>query len=238
MADKILVLIAARGGSKGLKNKNIRPLAGKPLIYYTLKQVLTWKQANRVVVSTDSPQIAAVAERCGAAVPFKRPPQLATDTAPKGLVVKHALESCEKIYGETYDIVVDLDVTAPVRTVSDLDRCLKIFKRFRPKTLFSVSPARKNPYFNMVEKDARGNAKICKRPTGRVKRRQDAPRVYSMNASIYFYSRDYLMNSAQAPAITDFSKMYVMSELAGIDIDAEIDFKFIEFLLHEGVISL
>lgn len=237
--DNILVVVCARAGSKGVKGKNIRLLMGKPLIDYTVRQALAWGKARHVVVSTDSLEIAKIARDSGAEVPFMRPPELATDTASKVLTVKHALAACEQRFQETYRIVVDLDVTSPVRSVSDLDNCLQLFCESRPKTLFSVVPAHKNPYFNMVE-PAAGNGKVelCKKLGGYVIRRQDAPKVYAMNASIYFYDREYLLKTENPSPLNDDSRIYVMGDTAGIDVDREIDFKFLEFLVQENVVKL
>lgn len=238
ITNNILVTVCARGGSKGVKGKNVRLLNKKPLIYYTIKQALEWSKARRVVASTDLKYIAKIAKECGAEVPFIRPAELATDTAGKIAVIRHAFLEAESIYNEKYDIIVDLDVSAPVRTVQDLDRALELFVTRRPKTLFSVVPAHKNPYFNMVEIDGDGKAHLSKKPDRPILRRQDAPKVYNMNASIFFFSRDYLLSEHNKSAQSDNSIVYVMDELASVDIDREIDFMFIEFMINKGFIVL
>lgn len=229
---KILVTIAARGGSKGVKNKNIRELCGKPLIAYTIEQALKWGKASKVLVSTDSPEIAETARRFGAEAPFLRPPELSTDTAPKVPVIRHAWREAEKLYGETYDFVVDLDATAPLRRITDIETALKTAMKKRSSTLFSVVPAHKNPYFNMVELARDGCARLCKKPGESVKRRQDAPKVYDLNASIYVYSREFLQGDSPT-VFTDRSAVHVMDEMSGTDIDKEVDFKFVEFIIKE-----
>lgn len=229
---KILVTIAARGGSKGVKNKNIRELCGKPLIAYTIEQALKWGKASKVLVSTDSLEIAETAKKFGAEVPFLRPPNLSTDTAPKVPVIRHAWSEAEKIYGETYDFVVDLDATAPLRMLADLEASLKTAVEKQSNMLFSVVSAHKNPYFNMVELDSAGYARLSKKLKETVTRRQDAPKVYDLNASIYVYSREFLMGDS-ITVFTDKSVVHVMNELSGVDIDREVDFKFVEFLLKE-----
>lgn len=229
---KILVTIAARGGSKGVKNKNIRELCGKPLIAYTVEQALKWGKASKVLVSTDSAEIAETAKRFGAEAPFLRPPELSTDTAPKVPVIRHAWREAEKLYGETYDFVVDLDATAPLRKVADLDAALKKAIENKSSMLFSVVPAHKNPYFNMVELDPSGFAHLCKKLDKSVTRRQDAPKVYDLNASIYVYSREFLLGDSMT-VLTDRSAVHVMDELSGVDIDREVDFKFVEFIIKE-----
>ncbi|MDP2167697.1 MAG: acylneuraminate cytidylyltransferase family protein [Thermodesulfovibrionales bacterium] len=234
----ILVVIGARGGSKGVRNKNIRPLAGRPLIACTIGQALAWGRASKVVVSTDSNEIAAAAKEAGALVPFMRPAELATDTAPKLPVDRHAFLECERIFGERYDILVDLDATAPVRTMEDLDGCLEKFLAVKPDVLFSVVNAERNPYFNMVEEKPDGFVTLSKMLPGGVERRQDAPRVYSLNASIYFYGRDFILDESKTSIMTDRTAIYVMDDISSHDIDREIDFEFIEFLVEKGKVKL
>jgi len=235
---KILVTICARGGSKGVKGKNVRILDGSPLIHHTIRQSLEWNKADRVVVSTDSREIRKIAEASGAGVPFIRPSALATDSAAKIPVIRHALVESEKLYGERYDIIVDLDPTSPVRTTDDLDNALDLFQMEKPKTLFSVVQSYKNPYFNMVELDHHGKAHLSKRSTQSILRRQDAPMVYDMNASIYIFERGYLMNENNSSVFSDQSIIYEMSQFSAVDIDREIDFKFIELLIREGLVEL
>lgn len=231
----LLITICARGGSKGIKGKNIRELAGKPLIAYTIKQAKQWDRGKHIIVSTESEDIAEIAKQFGAEVPFMRPQELATDTAGKVAAIKHALISCEEIFGETYEAVMDLDVTSPVREVEDLEKTFNLFLERKPKTLFSTVIARKNPYFNMVEEIGDGRVKLCKE--GNFVRRQDAPNVYNMNASIYIYDKKFLLEEGNEGAVSNNSIIYVMDDVS-IDIDSELDFKFIEFLIKENIISL
>lgn len=234
----ILITICARGGSKGVKNKNIRPLMGQPLIAYTINQAKNWGRSSDIVVSTDSQEIATVAKQYGALVPFLRPDHLASDTAAKVPVIRHALMECEKIYQKKYDLVVDLDTTSPIRDKNDLENCYQKFVQTKPQLLFSVVPAHRNPYFNMVEDNNEGFAKLCKQLPTRVTRRQDAPRVYDMNASIYFYDRNFLLREDCVEAFFEKSVSYEMNELSGFDIDREIDFTYMEFLIKEGLVTL
>lgn len=234
--SNLLITICARGGSKGVKGKNIRKLAGYPLIYYTIKHAKEWGKGDHIVVSTDSDEIAATAIKYGVEVPFMRPKKFATDKAAKPDAIKHALLESEKFFNKTFDYVMDLDTTAPVRKIEDLDNALKLFLERKPKTLFSVVTARRNPYFNMVEEDKEGRVHLSKR--GNFVRRQDAPKVYDMNASIYIYRRDYLVNEKNTSPISDDSCVLVMDEISRTDIDHEIDFKYIEFLVKEGIVKL
>ena len=234
----ILIVICARAGSKGVKHKNIRPLLGKPLIGYTIETALQWNKAAHVIVSTDSSEISDVALEFSAEAPFKRPPNLASDHATKGDTIFHALQCCEEIYNKKFKIIIDLDVTAPLRTVKDLDNCLDIFLEEKPKTLFSVVEANKNPYFNMVKLHENGYCSLVNPfanddKENYVYRRQDAPVVYSMNASIYFYDRSYLLSSKCKSPFTDKTCIYEMDEISGIDIDTELDFQIVEFLMGQ-----
>ena len=128
----VLLTVAARGGSKGVKNKNIRRLCGLPLIAHTIKQAMRWGRAARIICSTDSPQIAAVARRCGAETPFVRPKSLATDSAGKIGVLRHALITMREEYQEHFDVLVDLDATAPIRHVKDIEGAFQLFVRRKP----------------------------------------------------------------------------------------------------------
>lgn len=233
--DNLIITICARAGSKGVKNKNIKPLNGKPLIAYTIEQAKKWGKGKHIVVSTDSKEIAETAKQFGAEVPFMRPDELASDTSGKLAAIRHALKSSEEIFGDSFKTVMDLDVTAPIRKVEDLENAFNLFLEKKPKTLFSVVNAHRNPYFNMVEETEDGKVRLCK--GGNFTRRQDAPQVYDMNASIYIYNRDFLMDGDESP-VSDDSIVYLMGEESRIDIDSELDFKFIEFLTKEKIINI
>jgi CMP-N-acetylneuraminic acid synthetase len=228
---KMLVTICARGGSQGLPGKNIKPLLGKPMIAHTIEQAKRWRPDARIVVSTDSREIADVARSAGAEVPFVRPDHLATSAAGKLEVITHAFEQAEKAFGERYDWVVDLDVTSPMRTTADLERGLETFKRSGKPVCFSVVRARKNPYFNMVERGPDGKVGLVK-PLGRsVLARQAAPQVWDMNASIYFFSRDFLLSRPQALWEGE-CEMFEMPKESAFDVDEEVDFVVVEALMR------
>lgn len=235
--DNLLITICARGGSKGVKGKNILLLAGKPLIYYTIEQAKQWGRARHIIVSTDSKEIAKIAEGYGVEVPFLRPVELATDESGKIPAIRHALIASEKKYEEKYNSVMDLDTTSPLRKVSDLENAYKLFLDRKPKTLLSVVPAHRNPYFNMVELGRNGKAYVCK-PSEKFTRRQDAPDVYDANASIYLYNRDYLLDENSKTVISDNSIIYIMDPISRTDIDSELDFKYIEYLVKENIVNL
>ena len=235
--DSILTIVAARGGSKGVQDKNIRELCGIPLIAHTIRRAKEWGKYSRCVCSTDSEKISSIAQEYGAEVPFQRPEHLATDVAGKVEVLRHALETCEQIYGTTFETVIDLDATAPIRTVQDIEGSFRLFKEKTAKSVFSVTPARKNPYFNMVEETKSGNA-ILSKSVGSLTRRQDAPRVYDMNASICVLEREYLLRKSTYSVISDHSFLWIMDELSAFDVDTEADFLFVEFLVSKGLVQL
>jgi CMP-N,N'-diacetyllegionaminic acid synthase len=230
---KILATVCARKGSKGVRNKNIREVHGKPLIAYTIELLKRWNKADRIVCSTDSEDIARAAREAGALTPFLRPKELATDEAGKIPVLKHALVTCEKEYGTKFDIIMDLDPTSPLRQLADLDAALALFHSKKVDLLYSVAEAKKNPYFNMVELDENGFPRLSKKLPNKVVRRQDAPKVYELNASIYIYDRDHLMKMDSL--FTGKAAIYVMDAPSAVDIDNEVDLHFVEFLLERGL---
>jgi NAD(P)-dependent dehydrogenase (short-subunit alcohol dehydrogenase family)/CMP-N-acetylneuraminic acid synthetase len=165
-----------------------------------------------------------------------RPAKLATDTAPTLPVLKHALEQCEKIYKEKYDILIDLPVTAPVRNTKDLEGAYKLFKKEKPKNLVTVAPSHRNPYFNMLEEGKKGRVHYSK-DKGNFTRRQDAPEVYDMNNSIYIYDTGFLRKEGK-DKISEDTVAYKMEQLSAIDIDTDTDFKVLESLVKSSVLDL
>lgn len=224
----VVCVIGARGGSKGLAGKNIRPLLGKPLIAWSIEQALACPEITRVIVSTDNQTIAEVARAHGADVPFMRPADLASDTAGKWGVWQHALNTCEQYYGEPLDVYVDLDCTSPLRDVADIRRAIAQYQCAGVDAVFSVCEARKNPYFNMLEID-NGCLRISKPLLNPVVRRQDAPRVYEHVASIYVLSPEYIRNGTGL--LSGCTQGYDIGQEKSLDVDSEFDFELIEYLM-------
>ena len=225
---RILGTVCARGGSKGIKNKNIRLLCGKPLIAYSIEALKAFGKANRIVCSTDSNEIQKIAHEYGAETPFLRPPELATDDAGKLDVLKHMLNFCENEENYKYDYIIDLDPTSPLRKVKDLNSAFEKFLNSKADVLVSVYPSHKNPYFNMVELDETNYAHLIRETGDNIVSRQQAPVVYSLNASIYIYTREYLNKTSRI-----FSGKVIIYEMPDItiDIDRILDFEFIEYLI-------
>ncbi|EAJ6871912.1 hypothetical protein FGY55_06055 [Campylobacter coli] len=230
-----ICIIGCRAGSKGVKNKNIRDIAGKPLIAHTIEQALKSRLFKHVVLSTDSREIADIGKKWGAEVFFLRDSYMASDSAGKLQVVQDAVIRSEQYYREEYDVVVDLDVTSPLREVSDIINAYEQFIKDDNDILISASPSKKNPYFNMVEIEQNGNKNtvvLSKKLSNPILGRQDAPQCYDMNASIYIWKKNILFSSNTL--FTDNTGLYVMPEDRSVDIDTELDFKFVEFLLQCG----
>jgi CMP-N-acetylneuraminic acid synthetase len=225
---KTIASICARGGSVGVPGKNIRNLHGKPLIAHTIEQALSVKSIDAVYVSTDSPEIAEVARQYGAIVPYLRPAELATSNAAKVPVIQHLCEWVLENDGE-FERVVDLDPTSPLRTVADIEACLALLDA-HTDAVITAFESEKNPYFNMVEHKPDGNIGLVCQPAGMVVARQQAPHVYSMNASIYVWHRHTLTKGLWNGRL----KLHIMPRERSIDIDSPIDFAIVEMLMNQA----
>jgi len=230
--DKILCTICARGGSKGVKNKNIKLINGKPLIAYTIEQAKKSGLFEHVVISTDSDEIAKISQEYGAEVFFKRNTKMSSDTAGKLEVIRDAFVRSEEYYNESFDYLIDLDATAPLRGVEDIINSFKQFQKENNDNLITAMPSRRSPYFNLVEVDNSGKVTLSKTLETSVVRRQDAPKSYDMNASIYIWKKDTILN--ENSLFLENTGLYIMPEERSIDIDTELDYKFVEFIMKEN----
>lgn len=226
---KIVCVIPARSGSKGLPGKNIKMLLGKPLIAYSIKQAKSSRMIDRIIVSTDDKKIADISKKYGAEVPFMRPKFLAQDKSSTMDVLLHAMEWLEKD-SYPFDILVLLHVTAPLRSVEDINNCVRLLFNENTSNVFSATEAHRNPYFNMVELDKKGRPCLVK--NGNFPTRQSAPKVFDMNASVYVWWKDALKNDKSLFSKT--TAIYLMPKERSIDIDDNIDFKIAEMLLRNG----
>lgn len=226
----ILGTICCRGGSKGVKGKNIRPLKGKPLIEYTVETALASSLLNDVIVSTDSEQIAGAASKAGIKTIIQRPAYLASDTASKWPVFIHALETYQQITGVQVDYLVDMDVTVPLKTSADIDGAIQAaLSNAETGVVITGYEPERNPYFNMMEVREDGFAEIVKKSGQPIVRRQDAPQVYSLTPAAYVVKKETLYSVdhwSQAKC-----KIHPIPRERAIDIDTEIDFDIVEFLI-------
>jgi CMP-N-acetylneuraminic acid synthetase len=226
-----IVFIFARGGSKGLPGKNILPLAGKPMIAWTIDLARSIERIDRVIVSTDSPEIADVARKFGADVPFMRPAELASDTSPEWLSWRHALSYLKENENVQPDIFLSLPATAPLRAAIDVENCLDEFEKNDCDVVITITEAHRNPYFNMVSLDAAGCAKLVIPPETSVYRRQDCPEVFDITTVAYALKPEFVLNNESL-----FSgKVAAVTVPVGrsIDIDNETDFQVAEFLMNQ-----
>ncbi len=224
----ILATVCARGGSKGVKNKNIRPLGGKPLIYYTLDILRDTNMIDDYVISTDSKSIINLVIQYGFEVHFKRPAHLAHDKVPRIEAVRHAVHWMEQHFGKKWDIIVDLGVATPLKTAYDVENAIKLLVNENASNVISVTYPERNPYYNMIEV-VNGMPKLVKEPPLRITDRRDAPRVFSMNDAINVWWRDVLFSSS--PMFNKDTKLYVMPRERSIDIDDEFDFMIAECIV-------
>lgn len=225
-----LCTICARGGSKGVPGKNIRPLGGKPLIAHSIAQAKESGLFACVAVSSDSDEILGVAKAYGADITIKRPDHLATDQAGKVPAIGHAVQAVEAIRDMYFDIVVDLDATSPLRLPSDIVEAVKLLETAKCSSVITGAPAHRSPYFNLVECDANGIASLSKKLPDAILRRQDSPACYDMNASIYVWKRDRLI--ADPRVFYDDTRLYAMPRERSVDIDDELDFAMVELILQ------
>jgi len=231
---KRLCTILARGGSKGVPNKNIRHLGGKPLIAHTIMKAKEAGLFDLVAVSSDSDEILNVARTFGAGLLVKRPAELAGDSAPKIPAIKHCVLEAEKKAGSQYDVICDLDPTSPFRSVEDVRSCVALLESKKVQNVITGAAARKSPYFNLVEVDLKGIARLSKQLEQKIVRRQDAPKCFDMNASIYVWQRDALINS-ESVFLKD-TLLYEMPRERSVDIDEEFDFEVATYLASKGLL--
>jgi|688.fasta_scaffold307579_2 CMP-N,N'-diacetyllegionaminic acid synthase len=224
---KVLCIICARAGSKRLPNKNFKKLFGRPLIYHTIKQAINSKIFDKVVFSSDSNNLIKMAISFGALAWFVRSKKLSNDKAAKMPVIKNAILESEKKFNYKFDYICDLDVTSPLRKISDIRNAFKKFKNSKQDMLISGNKARKNPFFNMIQKNRKNSIKLVVKPKNFYIRTQDAPKVYELNASIYFWKRNACFR--QKGPFCKKTFFYEMPYKRSIDIDNLSDFKLVEF---------
>lgn len=222
--------IGVREGSKGLTGKNFKEIAGKPLIDWSLDQLIKIKMIDEIIVSTDDVQIYEHCLKKGALDIGLRPKELSTDTCSKWKVWQHSLDIIEKSF-DGIEIFLDLDCTAPLRDESDIIRGINLFYEEMPDMVISCCDAKKNPYFNLLEMDKSGSLKVSKPLDKNVVARQLAPKVFEHAASTYLIKPDYLKSANFLYEGRVIPLM--MSNENCIDIDSELDFKIVNYLLEE-----
>lgn len=235
MSDRArrLCTICARGGSKGVKGKNVRMLAGKPLLAHSIEHARKSGLFDVVAVSSDSKAILEVADRWKVDYLVERPHELAADQAAKLPAIRHCVSEVQRRCGSTFDTIVDLDATSPLRNPNDICEAVALLERAGNGNVITAMPARRSPYFNLIELDSAGLVVLSKRPSAAIVRRQDAPNCYDMNASIYVWTQQSLF--ASDAVIGNETRLYIMPQERSIDIDTELDFQIVEFLVSRDV---
>ena len=230
---KPLVIIPARGGSKGIPHKNIKPLNGKPLIRYTIDVARQIVGDEDICVSTDDQEIIKVVEDYGLKVPFVRPAELASDTAGTYEVLLHAIDYYEA-QGKQFDCVLLLQNTSPFRTAEHVKEAMKLYNS-DVEMVVSVNEIASNPYYNCFEIGEDGFLKKTL-DSSMITRRQDAPKTYEYNGAIYIFNLQRLKDTHYG----NFTKrvMYEMDGLHSVDLDTMMDWRYAEFLMQSGDIKL
>ncbi len=222
---KTLCVIPARGGSKGIKKKNIKELAGKPLIYYSIDIARAFFQDSDICVTSDDDEIIDTVKSAGLSVPFKRPAELSGDSAGTYETLLHAINYYEE-KGVYYDTLMLLQPTSPIRQKNDLKNMIDLYRN-QADMVVSVGVSHHNPYFNLFEEDSTGY--LQKSKPGNLKTRQECPPVYFYNGSVYLIN----VASLKQKPISQFEKVckYVMDEIHSVDIDTPLDWLVCEEII-------
>ena len=230
---KRLCTICVRAGSKGVANKNIRLLSGKPLLAHSILQAKRSGLFQSIAVSSDSDDILNIANQWGANYLIKRPLYLADDSAPKVPAIQHCVREVEGLSQQSFDVIVDLDATSPLRFVSDIVSAVELLETKQVSNVITGTPSRRSPYFNLVELNEQGVVQLSKPLNTPIFCRQEAPHCYDLNASIYVWKKEALLENQ-----TIYNKdtlLYVMPPERSVDIDSELDFEFVELLMRKRV---
>jgi len=236
MSDHLTAFIFARGGSKGLPRKNIKVLAGKPLIAWAIETALKVSEVNRVVVSTEDPDIAHVAREFGAEVPFIRPKNLASDNASEWDAWRHALLTLRDIEGEFPNPFISVPTTAPLRLPDDIRACISTYNEGGADVVLAVTEAHRNPWFNMVTAKGDGTVRLVNEFSGFINRRQDAPCVRDITTVAYVANPHFILENNRI--FDGIVKSISVPVERAIDIDTPHDFAIAEFLMNQRIKSI
>lgn len=228
---KILCSICARGGSKGVKGKNIRLFLDKPLIAHSIIQAKATGIFTDIAVSSDSDEILEIAQKYGANILVKREKELSQDDTPKVPVIRQCFLQAQKQSGTVYDLIVDLDCTSPLREVEDIRNCVELLMNKDCMNVITGCVSRRSPYFNMVEVSPEGNVNLAKTSSRPFFRRQDVPVCYDLNASIYGWRPEVLLQNDSL--YLNGTRLYVMPPERSVDIDSEFDFLIVEYIAQK-----
>jgi CMP-N,N'-diacetyllegionaminic acid synthase len=233
--SNIVATVCMRGGSKGVPRKNLKPLAGRPLLVHTVEQALACKCFDRVIANSDDLEMAEVARAAGAEVPFMRPPQLATDTASKWHVFRHLVQALEAREGYRVDAIADLDTGAILRTVSDIEATVRLLDDPRIQVGVTAYEAAHNPYYNLVEVNAAGDAEVSKPVQPPIVNRQAAPPAYCLSPATFAIRTRALFEREHWSACV--MRLHIIPRERALDIDTQLDFALVETLFKAQAIG-
>ena len=205
-------------------------MVGKPLIAHTIEQAVESGIFECIAISSDSDEILEAAHRYGADILVKRPPEMATDTAAKLPAIQHCVREAERLLNKAFVTIVDMDATSPLRNAEDIWNAVALLEGSNALSVITGMKSRRSPYFNLVELNDTGYVGLSKTLSIPIVRRQDAPKCYDMNASIYVWRREALLNGNHI--FSERTMLYEMPEERSIDIDSELDWKFVEWLMQ------
>lgn len=231
MTIKRLCTICARQGSKGVPNKNIKLLGGKPVIAYAIAAARNSGLFDAIAVSSDGDEILEYSRKFGADYQIKRPDEMATDVAAKLPAIQHCASEVQRRMGVDFQTFVDISVTSPLLLPEDIFAVVKLLERHKPINVITGTIASNSPYFSLVERNLEGYVSLAKKPSKPFERRQDCPPCYDMNGAIYAWSAEQFFSINEV--ITERTLIHVMPDERSVDIDTELDFEFAEFLLNK-----
>lgn len=226
---KLIALICARGGSKGIKNKNLLKIKNKSLIRLSIESAKKIKAIKDIYVSTDSKKIANEAIKCGAKVPFMRPKKLGKDNTPEIYVWRHAINFLSKNLNIKPDYIISLPTTSPLRKIKDIKKCIQKAIKYDLDILFTATKSFRNPYFNMIKKNKKKISLVISDKKKKYFRRQDAPVCYDMTTVCYIFKPTFVLkNKNLFSGKADFYE--ISSKESALDIDEKFDYKLAKLL--------
>jgi len=231
-----IAFIFARGGSKGLPGKNIRPLCGKPLIAWSIEVALSIPRIDRVIVSTDSEEIASIAKNYGAELPFIRPSSLAKDNSPEWSAWRHALSYILDSTGTLPGSFISIPTTSPLRLPIDIENCIDVYEKGNADAVITVSDAHRNPYFNMVKSNVDGYIELVNKPSSNITQRQNTPDIFDMTTVCYVVNPQFVMEHNSI--FEGHVKAVTVPVERAVDIDTLLDFEIAEMLLNKRISML
>lgn len=233
---KRICTICARSGSTRLKNKNIYPINGIPLLAYSIATARASNMMDQIVITSDSEQYLEIGKKWGADQIIKRPVKLASSTISKTASIAHAVTEAEKVVGYPFDTIIDLDVTAPIRRVYDVVQAIKLLEKNNENALISAVESKSTPFSNMFFMDDKGYLKSIVDQEKLIEHTGSTQTCYALNASIYAWQRDFFMSNPAT--VLPGTKLYIMPQLARHDVDRLEDIRYIEYIIEKNLFDI